>query len=131
MTTKLPHHGILTDQFKNTAASPSSVTSVTTALPSLNNNPPTAGRRAKASGAECQFEGSSCDSSLGPYALGRRMSSVEERIDCCASSIESENMELRLRPEGLELSPSVDARPGGLWRRLDGAFIEPLPILEA
>ena len=47
------HQGNLTDQFKKTAASPSKVKSVTTALPSRKKSPPTAGSSARASGAEC------------------------------------------------------------------------------
>ena len=50
------YQGSRTDQLRNMAAKPSSIISVTTELPFLNIIPPTAGRSAKAKGAECHAE---------------------------------------------------------------------------
>ena len=89
------YQGNLIDQLRNTAASPSKVRSVTTALPSLKNNPPIAGSKARPRGIECQCEDSLCVSKPEVCTLGRKRSSVEERMDCLASSTESEKLELR------------------------------------
>ena len=110
------YQGILMDQLRNTAASPSNVRSVTTALPSLKNNPPIAGNNAKPRGIECQCDDSLCVPKPEVSTLGRNKSSVEERKDCFASSRESEKLELR---RGLWRSAKVEARPRGRWRRGD------------
>ena len=104
------YQGSLTDQLRKTAAIPSKVRSVTTALPFLKSNPPRAGNKARASGAECQCEDSLLVSSPAFCTLGRSKSSVDERMDC------SERLELRL---GVWGSAKVDARPGRRWRRGD------------
>ncbi len=75
------HQGSLTDQFKKTAARPNKVKSVTTALPSRKNSPPTAGNSARASGAECQWEGSWLASKSGLVTLGSKRLSVDDLMD--------------------------------------------------
>lgn len=89
------YQGNLTDQFRKIAARLNSVTSVTTALPFSNSNPPIAGSNANASGTECQCEGSCPVSTSGLFALGRKRLSVVVLIDCPASLTESEKLEVR------------------------------------
>ena len=112
----IAYQGSLTDQLRKTAAIPSKVRSVTTALPFLKSKPPRAGNNARPSGAECQCEDSLLVSSPAFCTLGRSKSSVDERMDCLASSTDSERFELRL---GLCGSAKVDARPSGRWWRGD------------
>lgn len=112
-----PHHGNLTDQFRNIAANPRSVRSVITALPSLKNKPPTAGNNAKASGVECQLDGSMLINESVFSARGRSKSSVEDLIDCLVDSTESEKVELRRFFKGC--SANVVERPKGRCRRGD------------
>lgn len=83
-----------------------------TAPPLWKSRPPTAGSKARASGAECQCECSASASRPALLAFGSSKSSVEEKI-------ESENVELRLCLRGLEVSANVEALPRGLWRRGD------------
>lgn len=72
------------------------MTSVTNALPSLNKIPAMAGKSAKASGAECQWDSSvAIGSSLCLPTRGRKISSVEERIEFLASEMVSDSVELR------------------------------------
>lgn len=78
----------------------------------MNNKPPTAGNNASTKGAECRGEGSWSKSS-DPLALGKRMSSVEDRIELRASETESEKREGRRRFGGVEVSEKVAARPRG------------------
>lgn len=56
----------------------------------------------------------------GGLALGESRSSVDERMDRRASEKESENMELRLRLRGADISAMVEARPGVRWRSCEG-----------
>lgn len=96
------NHGSLTDQFKKTAANPSSMISVIIELPFLKSKPPMAGKRANASGAESQCEGSR--PWLFPFieTLGNSRSSVEDLKAFLASSREkSVRVELRRRIPGL------------------------------
>lgn len=128
----LAYHGSLTDQFRNTAAKPSIMTSVTIELPFLKNIPPIAGRSAKARGAECQ-----CDAGEEPWipslGFGRSKSSVEERNCRRASLIEySEKLEDRLLMPMGEFSALLpvdsllvgrdrnwaDSSPPSVWTRL-------------
>ena len=80
------HQGNLTLQFKNTAASPSSRISLTTALPSRNINPPSAGSSANTRGSECHAEiaswastGGGCSSDAPSSWSVRRAEEKEER----------------------------------------------------
>lgn len=107
------YHGNRTDQFNTIAARLNSVTSVTTAPPFWNNNPPTAGNKASTSGAECQCDVSSWSPTSEPLGLGRIRLSVDEKMDCLASSNESENVELLLFLKGFVMSANVEARPKG------------------
>jgi hypothetical protein len=66
------HQGILTLQFRKIAARPNSITSVIMLLPFVNSIPPTAGRSAKANGAECH----ALPPSSPPLAFGSSKSSV-------------------------------------------------------
>jgi hypothetical protein len=81
------NQGSLTDQFKKIAARPRSMISVITELPFLNSMPPTAGRSANASGAECHAEDSCSAGSVSASleALGRSRSSVDDWNDLLAS----------------------------------------------
>ena len=54
-----------------------------------------AGSKAKASGTECQCEGSYSVKTSGLLALGRKRSSVVVLMDCPASLTESEKFEVR------------------------------------
>lgn len=85
------------------------------ALPSLMKSPPRAGKKASASGTECQCEGSwlGCRSAL--LALGSNKSSVDDLIDCLVLSTDSEKVELRLCRRGGEGSAKVDALPNCLF----------------
>ena len=74
-----------------------------------------------ASGAECQCEVSCCASSPPFWTLGKSRSSVDESIDCLASSTDPERFEVR---RGLARSAAkVAARPRGRRRRGDMLFL--------
>lgn len=79
LTAAVTHHGCVTDQFRNTAAKPRSMTSVTTALPFLNTAPAKAGSNAKARDSDAREEESECrvSSLLG---FGLRMSRASPRL---------------------------------------------------
>jgi len=110
------YQGSLTDQFRKIAAKLNNVTSVITALPFSQNNPPAAGNKANARGTECQWEGSWLDTtSSALLALGSSKSSVEDLNDCA----ESEKVELRRFRNGCRDSAKVAARPRARWRRGD------------
>ena len=89
--------------------------SVITTLPFSKKSPPAAGNKANARGIECQCDGSWPVMRSGLVALGSKMSSVVDLIECLASSMESEKVELRelvLRSfEASRASEKVDALP--------------------
>ncbi|TKW56949.1 hypothetical protein CTA1_8031 [Colletotrichum tanaceti] len=93
------------DQCRNTADKPSSMTSVTTALPFWKSKPPTAGRRAKARGIEAQFEISSVDDVDGiSPGLGLRKSLASLKLY-------SDKVELLLLPSPV----SANEFSVGMW----------------
>ena len=67
-----------------------------TALPFVNSSPPIAGNKARARGAECQWDGSLVALNPPFRTRGSSKSSVEDLIDCLASSSDSVIKELRL-----------------------------------
>lgn len=81
-----------------------------TALPFSNTSPPIAGNSAKASGIECQCEGSCPVSTSGLVALGKKRLSVVLLIDCPAPLTESEKLEVRELVRRRLDSEKVDAR---------------------
>src|SRR2546421_10615524 len=89
------------------------MTSVTTALPFLKSSPPTAGRSAKARGAEFQFELSWSPERLILSTFGRRRSSVDVLT---SSSEKSERIELRRWMPANGGSGKVFVRPSGRIR---------------
>ena len=115
------YHGSLTDQLRKIAAIPSKVRSVMTALPFWKSNPPIAGSNASARGAECQCDGSTLVSRPPFCTLGRRRSSVDDFIECLASSTDSVILELLRGPT--MSAAKVAARPSGRWRSGDILFL--------
>lgn len=120
------HHGNLTAQFRKIAARISRVKSVTTTLPFLKRSPPMAGNKARASGTECQCDGSWLVTQSGLLALGSNRSSVEDFKDCLVLSIESDKLELRRSLRECETSANTEGRPKCLWRGGDRLC---LPVL--
>lgn len=96
------------------------------ALPSWKNIPATAGRSARPSGKECQWDGSSW--MFGPPpTLGSSRSSVESRRDLLASDRFSEKIELRLLFDGMGTLAGVVVRFRGRCRSwLGGGLDRPL-----
>ncbi len=80
-----------------------------------------AGRRARPSGADCQCDSSSGESSSWYLAArGKKRSSVDERMVFRASDTESDKVELRRWGWGPGASAMVAARVRPRWRRLMG-----------
>jgi hypothetical protein len=92
------HQGNRTLQLRNTAASPSSRISDTTALPSWNTRPPSAGNSANARGRECHPEMASWASSGGGWS---RDAESSWRVRRAEEREERESIEIReLRRRG-------------------------------